>query len=169
MAADKVYIKVSKYIRIHLRSSVCDAKIGGHYVNSILASKETLDTHYYESLLLDADGFVAEGAAMNVFFIKDNKVITTPLGTILDGITRRLVIQIAKDLGYKVTERLFKVDELINTDEVFSVVQAAEITPIASIDDNKLKRSDYTITNQIKEVFEKLKQEQVYKEVLTYI
>lgn len=123
MAADKLYIKVSKYIRINPRSSVCDAKIGGHYVNSILASRETLDTHYHESLLLDADSFVAEGAAMNVFFIKDNKVIKTPLGTILDGITRRLVIQIAKDLGYKVTERLFKVDELINTDEVFSLVQ----------------------------------------------
>lgn len=80
--------------------------------------------HYHESLLLDADGFVVKGAAMNVFFIKDNKVITTSFGTILDGITRRLVIQIAKDLGYKVTERLFK---LMNynkmLDEVFSVVQ----------------------------------------------
>lgn len=169
MAADKVDIKVSKYIRIHPRSTVCDAKIGGHYVNSILASRETLGTHYHESLLLDADGNVAEGAAMNVFFIKDNEVITTPLGTILDGITRKLIIQIAKNLGYKVTERLFKVDELINADEVFFCGTAAEITPVASIDDNKLRRSDYTITNQIKEVFEKLKQGQVYKEALTYI
>ena len=67
MAVDKVDIKVSKYIRIHPCSSVCDANIGGHYVNSILASRETLDTHYHESLLLDADCFVAESAAMNFF------------------------------------------------------------------------------------------------------
>ncbi|MBD5784333.1 aminotransferase class IV, partial [Francisella tularensis] len=114
MAAYKVDIKVSKYIRIHPRSTVGDAKIGGHYVKSILDSRETLGTHYHESLLLDAYGFVAEGAAINVFFVKVNEVITTPLGTILDGITRRIIIQIAKDIEYNVTARLFKVDELIN-------------------------------------------------------
>ncbi|QIW09187.1 branched-chain amino acid transaminase [Francisella sp. LA112445] len=169
MSADKVDIKVSKYIRIHPQSTVCDAKIGGHYVNSILASRETLDTHYHESLLLDSNGYVAEGAAMNVFLIKDKEVITTPLGTILNGITRKLIIQIAKDLGYKVTERLFKVEELVDADEAFFCGTAAEVTPVASIDDNKLKSSDHTITNQIKEVFEKIKQGQAYKEILTYV
>ncbi|MED7819150.1 MULTISPECIES: branched-chain amino acid transaminase [unclassified Francisella] len=169
MSADEVDIKVSKYIRIHPQSTVCDAKIGGHYVNSILASRETLDTHYHESLLLDVDGNVAEGAAMNVFFIKNNELITTPLGTILNGITRKLIIQIAKDLGYKVTERLFKVEELIDADEAFFCGTAAEVTPVASVDDNKLKSSDHTITNQIKEVFEKIKQGQAYKEILTYV
>lgn len=169
MAADKVDIKVSKYIRIHPKATVCDAKIGGNYVNSILASRETLGTHYHESLLLDVNGNVAEGAAMNIFFVKNNEVITTPLGTILNGITRKLVIQIAKDLGYKVTERLFKVDELIDADEAFFSGTAAELTPIVSVDDNKLKSSDHTITNQIKEVFEKIKQGQAYKEILTYV
>ena len=169
MAADAVDIKVSKYIRIHPKSTVCDAKIGGHYVNSLLASRETLGTHYHESLLLDIDGNVAEGAAMNVFFIKDKEIVTTPLGTILKGITRKLIIDIAKDLGYKVNERLFKVEELVDADEAFFCGTAAEITPVASIDDNKIKaRSNLGITQEIKEMFEKLKQGEVYKDALTY-
>lgn len=169
MAADKVDIKVSKYIRIHPKSTVCDAKIGGHYVNSILASRETVDTHYHEALLLDMDGNVAEGAAMNVFFVKNKEIITTPLGTILDGITRRLIIKIAIDLGYKVTERYFKVDELIKADEVFFCGTAAEVTPVASIDDKKIKSSNNEITNEIKIAYEKLKKGEFQKDALTYI
>lgn len=168
MAADKVDIKVSKYIRIHPRSTVCDAKIGGHYVNSILASRETIGTHYHEALLLDVDGNVAEGAAMNVFFIKDSEVVTTPLGTILNGITRKIIIQIAQDLGYKVSERLFKIDEILKADEIFFCGTAAEVTPVASIDDCKIKSSDYIITKQIREVFENIKKGHAYKEFLTY-
>ncbi|ASG68969.1 branched-chain amino acid aminotransferase [Francisella halioticida] len=169
MSADEVDIKVSKYIRIHPDSTICDAKIGGNYVNSILASRETLGTHYHEALLLDVNGNVAEGAAMNIFFIKDDEVITTPLGTILNGITRKLIIQIARDLGYKVTERLFKINELTNADEAFFSGTAAELTPIVSVDDNKLKSSDHTITNQIKEVFQKIKQGEAYTDILTYV
>jgi len=169
MAADKVDIKVSKYIRIHPKSTVCDAKIGGHYVNSILASRETIDTHYHEALLLDMDGNVAEGAAMNIFFIKNNELITTPLGTILDGITRRLIISIGRDLGINVTERYFKVEELIEADEAFFCGTAVEVTPIASIDDKKLKASNYKITNQIKATYEKVKKGEFYKDALTYI
>lgn len=169
MAADKVDIKISKYIRIHPKSTVCDAKIGGHYVNSILALRETVDTDYHAALLLDIDGNIAEGAAMNVFFVKDKEVVTTPLGTILDGITRRLIMVIAKDLGFKVAERYFKVDELIRADEAFFCGTAAEVTPIASIDGIKLKTSDYEITNKIKIAYEKLKKGELYKEALTYI
>ena len=170
MAADSVNIKVSSYIRIHPKSTICDAKIGGHYVNSILASRETIGTHYDEALLLDLDDNVAEGAAMNLFFVKNKEIVTTPLGTILNGITRKLIITIAKDLGYTVKEKLFKVEELINADEVFFCGTAAEITPIASIDDNKIAgQNNLGITQEIKEVFEKIKQGQAYKEVLTYI
>ncbi|QLE78205.1 branched-chain amino acid transaminase [Francisella sp. Scap27] len=169
MAADKVDIKISKYIRIHPKSTVCDAKIGGHYVNSILALRETVDTDYHAALLLDIDGNIAEGAAMNMFFVKDKEVVTTPLGTILDGITRRLIMVIAKDLGFKVAERYFKVDELIRADEAFFCGTAAEVTPIASIDGIKLKTSDYEITNKIKIAYEKLKKGELYKEALTYI
>ncbi|QLE79287.1 branched-chain amino acid transaminase [Francisella sp. Scap27] len=169
MDADSVDIKVSKYIRIHPRSTVCDAKIGGHYVNSILASRETIDTHYHESLLLDVDGNVAEGAAMNVFFVKNKEITTPPLGTILNGITRKLIITIAKDLGYKVNESLFKVEELINADEVFFCGTAAEVTPVATIDDNSIKaQNNLGITQEIREVFEKIKQGEAYKDALTY-
>ena len=169
MAAESVHIKVSKYIRIHPQSTVCDAKISGHYVNSILASRETIGTHYHESLLLDLDGNVAEGSAMNIFFVKKSKIFTTPLGTILNGITRKLIIDIAKDLGFSVVEKLFKVEELINADEAFFCGTAAEVTAIASIDDNSIKSdNDANVTKQIKEVFNKIKQGQAYTDALTY-
>ncbi len=170
MASEAVDIKISKYIRIHPKSTISDAKISGHYVNSILASRETIGTHYHESLLLDLDGNVAEGSAMNIFFVKNSKLFTTPLGTILDGITRRLIIQISKDLDYEVIERLFKVDELVDADEAFFCGTAAEITPISSVDDKKIGCSEErVVTQQLKEVFEKVKQGQIYTDVLTYI
>ncbi|GAB4221869.1 MAG: branched-chain amino acid transaminase [Francisella sp.] len=166
---DKVDVKVSKFIRIHPNSTFCDAKIGGHYVNSILAARETVNTHYHEALLLDVNGYVAEGTAMNIFFVKNNEIITTPLGTILNGITRKIIIQIARDLGYKITEKLFTVDELINSDEAFFCGTAAEITPISSVDDKKINSSDYKVTNKIIETFEKIKKGQTYQDYLTFI
>jgi branched-chain amino acid aminotransferase len=169
MAAEAVHIKVSKYIRIHPQSTVCDAKISGHYVNSILASRETIGTHYNESLLLDLDGNVAEGSAMNIFFVKDSQIFTTPLGTILNGITRKLVMTIAKDIGYEVIEKLFKVGELIDADEAFFCGTAVEITAIASVDDNNIINSSHSnITTQIKDIFNKIKKGEAYIEALTY-
>ncbi|WP_150467275.1 branched-chain amino acid transaminase [Francisella sp. SYW-9] len=162
-------IKISKYIRIHPQSTVCDAKLSGTYVNCILASGETRGTHYHESVMLDVDGNIAEAGAMNIFMVKDNEIITTPPGTILNGITRQIIIQIARDLGYKVTERLYKVDELMNADEVFLSGTAAELIPVGSVDDSKLNDSDHKITKQIKEVFAKLNKGEAYKDFLTYI
>ncbi|APC97067.1 branched-chain amino acid transaminase [Francisella frigiditurris] len=171
LAAEFIDIKVSKYIRIHPQSTVADAKISGHYVNSILASRECVGTHYHESLLLDYNGNVAEGAAMNIFIVKDGEIITTPLGTILDGITRKLVIMLAKDYGYKVREEYFKVEDIINADEAFFCGTAAEITPVRSIDDHKLKnhQSVGPITKSLKDKFEEIKQGKAYKNTLTYI
>ncbi|WP_208123361.1 aminotransferase class IV, partial [Facilibium subflavum] len=156
-------------IRIHPQSTVCDAKLSGTYVNCILASGETRGTHYHESVMLDVDGNIAEAGAMNIFMVKDNEIITTPPGTILNGITRQIIIQIARDLGYKVTERLYKVDELMNADEVFLSGTAAELIPVGSVDDSKLNDSDHKITKQIKEVFAKLNKGEAYKDFLTYI
>ena len=134
-------IKVSKYIRIHPSSTVADAKIGGHYVNSILAVQEVQGTHYHEALFLDYEGNIAEGPGANFFIIKDRKLYTPPAGNILPGITRASVIEIARDQGLTVTEKKLTVDEAQDADEAFFTGTAAEMTPIGSIEDKPLRCS----------------------------
>ncbi|MFZ9036237.1 MAG: branched-chain amino acid transaminase [Francisellaceae bacterium] len=171
LGADAVDVKISKYIRIHPRSTVADAKISGHYINSILASMETKGTHYHESLLLDIDGNVAEGSAQNIFIVKDGTLYTTPLGTILKGITRELIIDIAKHLGYGVVEQYFKPQDIINADEAFFCGTAVEVSPIASIDDQKVAGSGAIgkITAQIAKEFHNIACGKTPSDALTYI
>ncbi|MDA0910746.1 MAG: branched-chain amino acid transaminase [Proteobacteria bacterium] len=171
LAAESVDVMVSKYIRIHPQSTICDAKISGHYVNSMLASMQIRGTHYHESLLLDADGNVAEGAAQNIFYVKHNEIFTTPLGTILDGITRRMIIQIAKEQGYTVHEQYFKVEDIIDADEAFFSGTAAEITPIRSIDDQKIAGHGEIgrVTKHIKLCFSEITQGIKASDALTYV
>ena len=169
LGADMVDVKISKYIRIHPNSTVCDAKIGGHYINSLLASSECIGTHYHESILLDANGNVAEAAAMNIFIVKDNIVKTTPLGTILKGITRKIIIRILKDAGYTVKEELFKPSELMEADEAFLCGTAAEVTPIASVNDIKISNEIGEVVTKVQEAFEKVKKAELYPEIFTFI
>ena len=131
-------IKVSKYIRIHPDSTVADAKICGHYVNSILAVLELKGSRYHEALFLDTNGFIAEGPGENFFMIKDNEIITPPLGTILAGITRATMIEIARDNGFTVTEKRISLKDALAADEAFFTGTAAEVIPIGSIDDTPL-------------------------------
>jgi branched-chain amino acid aminotransferase len=128
-------IKVSSYIRIHPKSTVADAKICGHYVNSILAVLELKGTKYHEALFLDDHGCIAEGPGENFFVVKGNEIVTPPLGTILAGITRSSVMQIARDLGFTITERTITLEEVYAADEAFFTGTAAEVTPIGTIDD----------------------------------
>ena len=147
-------IKVSKYIRIHPRSTVADAKIGGHYVNSILAVQEVQGTHYHEALFLDYEGNIAEGPGANFFIIKDREIITPPCGTILPGITRASVIEIARDKGFIVTERTLTVAEAQYADEAFFTGTAAEMTPIGSIEDKQLRAgAPGPITSELKQAY----------------
>jgi branched-chain amino acid aminotransferase len=147
-------IKVSQYIRIHPRSTVADAKIGGHYVNSILAVQEVQGTRYHEALFLDYEGNIAEGPGANFFIIKDREVITPPCGTILPGITRASVIEIARDKGFVVTERTLTVAEAQDADEAFFTGTAAEMTPIGSIDDKSLRvGAPGPITSELKQAY----------------
>ena len=170
LGADAVDVKISKYIRIHPDSTVCDAKIGGHYINSLLASAECRGTHYHESILLDSSGNIAEAAAMNIFMVKNNVIKTTPLGTILNGITRRVVIRILKGLGYVVKEEYFKPEELKSADEVFLCGTAAEITSVASVDDIKIiNSSSSNISEEVKECFDRVKKAELYPELLTFV
>ena len=136
LATESIDMIVSKYIRIHPKSTVFDAKISGHYINSILASMETRGTHYHEALLLDINGNVAEGSIQNIFIVKDDQLITTPLGTILNGITRKLIMEIAKSNSIVVNESYFTPVQMIKADEAFCSGTAIEILPISSLNNH---------------------------------
>lgn len=147
-------IKVSKYIRIHPQSTVADAKIGGHYVNSILAVQEVQGTPYHEALFLDYEGNIAEGPGANFFIIKDRHLFTPPCGNILAGITRASVIEIARDMGFTVTEKKLTVAEAQDADEAFFTGTAAEMTPIGAIDETPLRiGAPGPITSELKQAY----------------
>lgn len=135
---DMVDLKISKYIRIHPQSTTADAKISGHYVNSIMAVQEVQGTKYHEGLFLDFNGNIAEGPGENFFMVKNGSIFTPPLGTILAGITRRTVLELAKSEGIKTTEKIITPNEAFEADEAFFTGTAAEVTPIRSIDDHVL-------------------------------
>ena len=151
----EVKVKTSEYIRIHPKSTVVDAKICGHYVNSILADLELKNTEFDEILFLDNNGYIAEGAAQNLFFIKNNLIYTPKLGNILAGITRDSIIKLSKYLGYKVIEDNFNISQLKSADEAFFTGTAVEITPIKQIDDIMFD-DNFVISNKIKSSFHKL-------------
>jgi len=130
-----ISIGVSDNIRIHPKSLVCDAKINGHYVNSIMARHWAMKAGYDEGLLLDYQGNVAEGPGENIFLIKDGVLITPSKGNILPGLTRDTLMQLAvKELGMKVEERTVTVEDLKTADEAFFTGTAAEVTVIGSVD-----------------------------------
>ena len=154
-----VDIKSSKYIRIHPKSTVADAKISGHYVNSILAVQELQGTKYHEALFLDLDGNIAEGPGENFFMVKNGEIHTPPLGTILAGITRNTVLQFAKRIGVPVIERQISLEEACLADEAFFTGTAAEISPIRSINDHILAKGEMgAISRQIKDAYQKMVQ-----------
>lgn len=152
---DAVDIKISRYIRIHPDSTIVDAKLCGHYLNGILASLEIQGTHYHESLLLDAKGYISEGVGENFFIVK-NKVLYTPkLGTILAGITRETVFKLAAIAGLQVIEADLTPEEVYTADEAFFTGTAAEITPVRSLNDKILNSGQIgPITTSIKSAYD---------------
>lgn len=126
--------KVSSYSRHHVNSAMTKAKLVGNYVNSILAKREVKAGGYDEAILLDTEGYVAEGSGENIFIVRDGVMKTTPLTSVLQGITRDSVIKIARDKGLEVAEERFTRDELYIADEAFFTGTAAEITPIREVD-----------------------------------
>jgi branched-chain amino acid aminotransferase len=149
-----VRARVSSYRRISSDSLVPLAKASGQYLNSVLAKIESLKSGYEEAILLDDLGHVCEGSGENVFVIRDG-VINTPsrAASILDGISRRSCIQIARDLGYEVVERDIARAELALADEVFLTGTAAELTPLREIDDIEIGPPG-PITRQIQQAFD---------------
>jgi branched-chain amino acid aminotransferase len=131
--------KVSSWRRISPAGSIPHAKASGSYLNSILAKTESHNAGYDEAILLDERGFVCEGSGENIFVIRDGEVVTPPhVASILDGISRKSVIQIARDLGYTVVERDIARAELYLAEEVFLTGTAAELVPVREIDDHPL-------------------------------
>ena len=138
LSHDLIDVKISKYIRIHEKSTIVDAKLCGHYVNSMLASLELKGTKYHEALLLDAQGRIAEGPGENFFMVQGGKILTPKPGTILPGITRNTVFQIAQKLGIQVIEQDIYPKDLASADEAFFTGTAAEVVPIGTIDDKPI-------------------------------
>ncbi len=129
-----IRVKTSSYARHHVNVSMCRAKYSGTYANSILANLEATEHGYDEGLLLDVDGFVAEGSGENLFMVKDNKLYEPELTSSLIGITRQSVITLAQDLGYSVAAKRITRDDLYIADEAFFTGTAAEVTPIRELD-----------------------------------
>ena len=134
-----VRARTSSYRRISSESLIPHSKASGQYLNSVLAKIESVKAGYEEAILLDDKGYVCEGTGDNVFVIKDG-VIHTPgqADAILDGINRKSVIQIARDLGYTVTERDVARSELYLAEEVFLTGTAAELVPVREVDDHPI-------------------------------
>jgi branched-chain amino acid aminotransferase len=127
-------VTVSSYERPNPKSCHVDAKVTGHYVNSILATTEAKNKGFDEALLLDANGNVAEGPGANFFFEKDEVLYTSPLGNILPGITRATMFELCDELGFKLVEKYFTPEEVKGADSAFFTGTAAEVAGIASLD-----------------------------------
>jgi branched-chain amino acid aminotransferase len=133
-----IRIKVSSYTRHHVNVMMTKAKICGNYVNSVLAKREVMKMGYDEALMLDTEGYVSEASGENIFMVKNGALKTTPLTSILPGITRDAVIQIAKAKKMTLLEERFTRDELYTAQEAFFSGTAAELTPIREVDDRTI-------------------------------
>jgi len=130
-----IRVKTSSYTRHHVNITMTQAKTVSNYTNSILANMEALDDGYDEALLLDASGFVSEGAGENVFVVKNGVVYTPDLSAgALNGITRNTILHVCKDLGIELVQKRITRDEVYIADEAFFTGTAAEVTPIRELD-----------------------------------
>lgn len=129
-----IRVKVSSFIRNHVNSNMSRGKVCGYYVNSQIAKKEAISCGYDEALLLDTEGYISEGSGENIFIVRDGILKTTPLTSILEGITRDSIITIAQNAGIDVKEERFTRDEVYIADEAFFTGTAAEVTPIRELD-----------------------------------
>ena len=130
--------KVSSYTRHHVNVMMTKSKGAGNYINSVLAKHEVKKAGYDEAIMLDAEGYVSEASGENIFMVRDRRIKTTPLTSILPGITRDSIITLARDKGYEVVEERFTRDELYIADEAFFTGTAAEITPIREVDGRQI-------------------------------
>ena len=149
-----IRVKTSSYSRHHVNVNMARAKFAGTYANSILANMEATEDGYDEALLLDVDGFVAEGAGENLFVIKDGVIYEPEIASALMGITRNTVITLAAELGYQVIAKRLTRDDIYIADEAFFTGTAAEVTPIRELDNRSIgSGSRGPITTKIQSLF----------------
>ena len=149
-----IRVKTSSYARHHVNVSMCRAKYSGTYANSILANMEATEQGYDEALLLDVDGFVAEGAGENLFVVKDNQIYEPEIASALMGITRATVHTLAKELGYTIVSKRLTRDDIYIADEAFFSGTAAEVTPIRELDNRQIGAGHRgPITTKIQSMF----------------
>jgi branched-chain amino acid aminotransferase len=133
-----IRVKISSFSRPHVNATMVRSKTTANYANSLLAKREALKDGYDEAMLLDTDGYVAEGSGENVFIVRNGKLKTPPLTAILEGITRDTIMQLAGEHSIPLVEERFTRDELYIADEAFFTGTAAEITPIREVDNRKI-------------------------------
>ncbi len=133
-----IRVGTSSFCRHHVNAAMCKAKANGNYINSILALQEANSRGLDEALLLDVDGYVAEGSGENFFMVRGGVIYTPDLTSALEGITRDTVIRLADELGYPVREKRITRDEVYVADEAFFTGTAAEVTPIRELDGRRI-------------------------------
>ena len=133
-----IRIKTSSFTRHHVNVTMCKAKANGNYMNSMMALQEALKDGYDEAMLLDVDGFVAEGSGENIFLVRNGTLYTPDLTSALDGITRNTIFVLAKECGLDIVEKRITRDEVYIADEVFFTGSAAEVTPIREVDNRTI-------------------------------
>ena len=133
-----IRVATSSYTRHHVNITMCKAKANGNYINSILALREALDAGFEEALLLDNEGYVAEGSGENVFLVRNGVLYTPELTSCLEGITRDSIMRIAADQGLTVKEKRITRDEVYVADEAFFTGTAAEVVPIREVDNRAI-------------------------------
>ena len=133
-----IRIKTSSFTRHHVNITMCKAKANGNYMNSMMALNEVMTCGYDEAMLLDVDGFVAEGSGENIFIVRDDVLYTPDLTSALEGITRDTIIKLAEAEGLSVREKRITRDEVYLADEAFFTGTAAEVTPIREVDDRAI-------------------------------
>ena len=152
-----IRVKTSSFTRHHVNATMCKAKVNGHYVNSMLALQEATQDGYDEALLLDPQGFVAEGSGENVFIVRDNVLYTPELSSALDGITRKTIISLAQEKGIPVVEKQISRDEVYIADEAFFTGTAAEVTPIRELDNRAIGEGTRgPVTRELQEKYFKI-------------
>ena len=127
-------IKTSSFTRHHVNITMCKAKANGNYLNSMLALQEAISCGYDEAMMLDNEGYVAEGSGENIFVVRKGTIYTPDLTSALEGITRDTIFQLADECGYAIKEKRITRDEVYVADEVFMTGTAAEVTPVREVD-----------------------------------
>ena len=133
-----IRVRTSSFNRHHVNVTMCRTKANGNYINSMLALNEALSCGYDEAMLLDTEGYVAEGSGENLFIVRDGIIYTPELTSALDGITRQSVATLATELGYTIREKRITRDEVYVADEAFFTGTAAEVTPIREVDNRTI-------------------------------